>query len=52
MSDVMRLLRRRRFEGGKVVGLEEDREASSVASGALCAALMGTERECLVGRKT
>ena len=35
----------RRFEGGKVVGLEEDCEASSVATGALCAALMGAGRK-------
>ena len=45
MSDVMRPFRTRRFEGGKVVGLEEGREASRAALGALCAALTGAERK-------
>lgn len=45
MSDVMRSFRRRRLEGGIVVGAEDAVIVSGMALEALCVALMGTGRK-------
>ena len=44
MSDVMRAFRRRRLEGWIVAGSEDVVVVSGMALGALCVALIDTER--------